>query len=217
MPGRIILLRHGQTNSNVSRLLDTRPPGAELTDLGRNQATEVGRELAGFVGEREVDFKCSIALRAQQTATLAARAFEQERNLPRFSIPIDVIPNVQEIFAGDWELDASEAAHRSHDTAMRGWCYGDSQAAMEGGERLQDVLSRFQPALEEIAAQLADDRDVILVSHGAAIRVVTKHATGADADFAYTGYMPNCRFTVMEPRGKKFGEWTLTRWADIDL
>ena len=130
MPGRIILLRHGQTYSNISRLLDTRPPGAELTERGRD---------------------------------------------------------------------------------------GEQDAGMEGGETLEDVLARYQPVLEGIAAQLADDHYVILVSHGAAIRVVTKHATGVDADFAYTGYLPNCRFMVMEPRGKDFGQWTLTRWADTEL
>ena len=73
------------------------------------------------------------------------------------------------------------------------------------------------PDAAEVARQLADDHDVILVSHGAAIRVVTKHATGVDADFAYTGYLPNCRFMVMEPRGKDFGQWALTRWADTEL
>ncbi|MDN6246993.1 MAG: histidine phosphatase family protein, partial [Corynebacterium casei] len=49
MTGRIILLRHGQTFSNVERLLDTRPPGAELTERGREQATDVGIELAHLV------------------------------------------------------------------------------------------------------------------------------------------------------------------------
>lgn len=217
MPGRIILLRHGQTYSNISRFLDTRPPGAELTERGRDQATEVGRELAQLVGEREVEFKCSIALRAQQTAMLAARAFEQERGMPEFSQRVDVISGVHEIFAGDWEMDGSEDAHRSHLVAMRGWCDGERSAGMEGGETLDDVLARYQPVLEGIAKQLGDDHDVILVSHGAAIRVVTKHATGVDADFAYTGYLANCRFMVMEPRGKDFGEWTLTRWADTEL
>ena len=175
MPGRIILLRHGQTYSNISRLLDTRPPGAELTERGRDQATEAGRELAQLVGEREVEFKCSIALRAQQTAMLAARAFEQERGMPEYSQRVDVISGVHEIFAGDWEMDGSEDAHRSHMVAMRGWCDGERGAGMEGGETL------------------------------------------VDADFAYTGYLANCRFMVMEPRGKDFGEWTLTRWADTEL
>ena len=71
--------------------------------------------------------------------------------------------------------------------------------------------------LEAIAAELGEDEDVVVVSHGAAIRVVTTHACGVDPDFAYSGYMPNCRFTVMEPQGKPFGQWTLRRWADTDV
>ena len=38
MSGRLVLVRHGQSHGNVERRLDTRPPGAELTDLGREQA-----------------------------------------------------------------------------------------------------------------------------------------------------------------------------------
>ena len=43
MSGRLVLLRHGQTQGNVERRLDTRPPGAELTDLGRDQAQMFAR------------------------------------------------------------------------------------------------------------------------------------------------------------------------------
>ena len=35
---RLILIRHGQTHSNVAHALDTTVPGADLTDLGREQA-----------------------------------------------------------------------------------------------------------------------------------------------------------------------------------
>ncbi|MCV7110378.1 phosphoglycerate mutase family protein, partial [Mycolicibacterium setense] len=35
MSGRLVLVRHGQSVSNVERRLDTLPPGAELTPTGR--------------------------------------------------------------------------------------------------------------------------------------------------------------------------------------
>ncbi|POC80683.1 histidine phosphatase family protein, partial [Vibrio vulnificus] len=35
---RLILIRHGQTESNVHRLLDTAMPGPGLTELGQQQA-----------------------------------------------------------------------------------------------------------------------------------------------------------------------------------
>ena len=215
MSGRIFLVRHGQTFSNVERLLDTRPPGAELTERGRDQATEVGRELAELTAGRNVRFYCSVALRAQQTAMLAAASFAEATD--QFRVPVEVKAGLHEIFAGDFEMDGSEEAHRSYMVALRGWIDGDATACMEGGETYSDVLARYQPVVEEIAAELGDDDDAVIVSHGAAIRVVSRHATGIDADFAYTGYMPNGRFTLMEPGGKPFGQWTLKRWADTDI
>ena len=46
MSGRLVLVRHGQSHANVERRLDTRPPGAALTDLGRNQARTFARRAA---------------------------------------------------------------------------------------------------------------------------------------------------------------------------
>lgn len=224
MSGRIILLRHGQTLSNINRRLDTRPPGAELSERGRYQAQDAGRELAGLVGaERLGPVFCSVALRAQQTAQLAMRAFEVEAGLPEFSIAVDVVPGLHEIFVGDFEMDNSEDAHRSFQVALRGWIDGDPAACLPSGETYPDVDGRYRPVLEDLAAQLADaesagsEKDAIVVSHGAAIRVMTRHAAGIDADFAFTGYLPNCRYTVLEPRGEDFGRWTATQWADTDL
>ena len=36
---RLLLVRHGQTMSNVDRVLDTKVPGAPLTEEGRAQAS----------------------------------------------------------------------------------------------------------------------------------------------------------------------------------
>lgn len=215
MSGRIFLVRHGQTYSNVEHLLDTRPPGAELTERGRGQATDVGQELAELTAGRKVRFYCSIALRAQQTAMLAAESFAKATGQIR--VPVEVKTGIHEVFAGDFEMDGSEDAHRSYMVALRGWLDGDENACMEGGETYRNVLGRYQPVIEEVAANLGEDEDAVVVSHGAAIRVVSRHATGVDADFAYTGYMANGRFTVMEPNGQPFGKWTLKRWADTDM
>ena len=146
---------------------------------------------------------------------LAARAFGEtadERN-----VPVEVRTGLHEVFAGDHEMSGSEDTHREYMVALRGWLDGDESARMPGGESYVDVLERYQPVLEDLAAELEDDEDIVVVSHGAAIRVVTRHACGVDPDFAYTGYMPNCRFTLMEPQGQPFGQWTLKRWADTEV
>ena len=223
MTGRIILLRHGQTFSNVEGYLDTRPPGAELTPRGREQATDVGAELAlltgaanGYAGNLG-GIVSSVALRAQQTAMLAARAFEKSADLPPFAVDVEVRTGIHEIFTGDYEMSNSEDAHREYSTALRGWINGEAEVRCPGGETYVDVLERYQPVVEDIAANLGEDEDVVVVSHGAAIRVVATHASGIDPDFAFTGYIQNCRFVVLEPRGQEFGQWTVTRWADTEL
>ncbi|RNE50007.1 histidine phosphatase family protein [Corynebacterium alimapuense] len=225
MAGRLILLRHGQTHSNVKHILDTRPPGAELTELGRSQASQVGLELAEYCGVGEGSsgrlstVACSIALRAQQTAVLAMSAFEQAAGLPERSMQINVIPGIQEIFAGDHELLGDEHSLNLYTDALWGWLSREEAARMPGGENYLDLLGRYQPMLENLVAEhLSDgqDEDVLVVSHGTAIRTIAAHAASIDPDFAFAGYLGNCRFVVLEPGQRPFGQWEMVRWADLD-
>ncbi len=226
MTGRLILLRHGQTYSNVAHKLDTRPPGAELTDRGRAQAWNVGAELVDYCGAGNSDpgrlaaVVCSTALRAQQTAVLAMRAFEETAGLPEHRMRIDVRTGIHEIFAGEHEMSNDEESHRAYAAVLRGCFEGQMNARLPGGEDYVDVLDRYRPVLEDLVAQhLPDpesDRDVVVVSHGAAIRTVATHAADIDPDFAFAGYLGNCRFIVLEPGGREFGKWDLLRWADLE-
>src|SRR5690625_5937445 len=89
---RLILVRHGQTSSNVADLLDTGDPGADLTELGREQAAAVPRSLAG----EQVDaVYASNLVRTQQTAgpLLEVRG-----------LSLRVRPGIREIRAGAQEL-----------------------------------------------------------------------------------------------------------------
>ncbi|MBX9642333.1 MAG: histidine phosphatase family protein, partial [Mycobacteriaceae bacterium] len=65
MNGRLVLLRHGQSYGNVERRLDTRPPGAGLTALGRDQARGFARRIA-----RPAMLAHSVAVRAAETAAV---------------------------------------------------------------------------------------------------------------------------------------------------
>ena len=50
MSGRLVLVRHGQSYGNVDKRLDTRPPGAELTPQGREQARTFARGVTQAPG-----------------------------------------------------------------------------------------------------------------------------------------------------------------------
>ncbi|MDO5678599.1 MAG: histidine phosphatase family protein, partial [Propionibacteriaceae bacterium] len=89
---RLILIRHGETQSNVDRALDTAHPGAPLNETGLAQAEALVEALA----HEEIDvLYASTLLRAQQTAAPLANA----RGLK----PI-VVDGIQEIAAGVEEM-----------------------------------------------------------------------------------------------------------------
>ena len=91
-PVRLLLIRHGQTTSNVLHLLDTAEPGAALTHLGMQQADG----LVGALSDESIDvLMASTLLRAQQTAIPPALAR---------ALPLGIRDGIREIGAGELEM-----------------------------------------------------------------------------------------------------------------
>lgn len=168
---RLLIVRHGETTANVAGQLDTRPPGAALTDLGRRQAgalVDAVRRRCPSVAAIVV----SDALRTHRTAAPLADA-----------LGLEVVEEagVREVQAGDLEMAADQESVESYIGTVRRWLEGDPGARMPGGESGTEFLARFDDVVRRVAAA-ADPQDlVVLVSHGSAIRTwVTLRAAGVD-------------------------------------
>lgn len=206
----LILLRHGQTTSNVDHKLDTLLPGAELTELGREQAKAAGEEiLATYDVDRVIS---SQAIRAKQTAQIA---FGE-----RFG-EIPAVDGIQEVHAGRWEMHNSREAHEAYLTAFRDFYRRKLEALIDGGDTLDLFLSRYKGGLLPYAAQ---DGTTVAVSHGGAIRAFSANACEVDPVFAEMSYLPNCQYVVLDPTAgptgdpvEDFGQWRVVRWADYEL
>ena len=83
---RLILVRHGQTRSNVHGLLDTGLPGPGLTELGQEQAASLVDVLAGERIDRVV---ASPLTRTVETATplVTAAGLMEEDQVQRVLSP----------------------------------------------------------------------------------------------------------------------------------
>ena len=189
---RLVLARHGRTASNVTKALDSRPPGAPLDELGRAQAAALGERLAG---EPVTAVYASQATRAQQTAAPVAAAHGHA---------VQVIDGVHEVFCGDLEGSVDPAARALFDRTYAAWWEGDLDARLPGGESAHDLRARFLPAVEAITAGVRDT--VVLVSHGAAIRLAAAALLG---DPAATLYVPNTGLVIL--RAEAAG-WSLEHW-----
>lgn len=189
---RLVLIRHGQTDSNVRRALDTRPPGAPLNALGEAQASALGARLAA---EPVTAVHASTATRAQQTAAPVAAAH---------GLDVAVIDGIHEVFCGELEGRHDSVAREQFDLVYESWWNGDLDARLPGGESARDLRDRFLPAVARITA--AATGDVVLVSHGAAIRLAAAALLGDNAE---TQYVPNTGLVVLRPEN---GSWALEHW-----
>ncbi len=189
---RLVMVRHGQTDANVRHELDTRPPGAPLNSLGHAQAAALGERLAA---DPVSAVHSSVAVRAQQTAAPVAAAH---------GLRVEVVDGLHEVFCGDFEGRSGREALERFMAVYEAWWTGDLDARLPGGESAHDVRDRFLPALEGILDGASGD--VVLVSHGAAIRLAAAALLG---DTAETFYVPNTGLVVLRPDGSG---WTLEHW-----
>ncbi|MFD4294643.1 histidine phosphatase family protein [Rhodococcus sp. NPDC058505] len=204
MAGKLILVRHGQTEANVARRLDTRLPGARLTAMGEGQAQAFGTALAGPPPKAVV---ASEALRARQTAGFIERAS---------GIVVQVHEGIHEAQAGDLEDRADRASHQMYASVFHAWHQGELGARMPGGESGADVLERYLPVVESLRGRYLDgtdeDGDVLVVSHGAAIRLVARHLADVDGTFSADTHLDNTQTIELVPTA---AGWECVRWGAL--
>lgn len=202
MSGRLILVRHGQSLGNVERRLDTRPPGAELTDLGREQARNFARSRRSAPGL----LLHSIARRAAQTATEISA---------EFSLAADEVEGIHEVQAGDLENRSDDDAIAEFNAVYQRWCEGELGIPMPGGDSGRDVLDRYLPVLTDLRLRYLDDpnwtTDIVVVSHGAAIRLVSACLAGVDASFVLDHHLANTEAVTLAPITD--GRWSCVQWG----
>ena len=203
MSGRLVLVRHGQSHGNVERRLDTRPPGAELTDLGRDQARTFARNWQHEIGL----VAHSVAVRASQTAA----EIGGERGLAP-----QQLDGIYEAQVGDLEDRSDDAAIEEFQAVYHRWHQGDLDAQLPGGESGREVLDRCVPVITQLRMRYLDDdswhRDIVVVSHGAAIRLTAATVAGVDAGFALEHHLGNAESVVLAPITD--GRWSCLHWGE---
>lgn len=203
MSGRLILVRHGQSYGNVERRLDTRPPGTELTPLGRDQA----RAFARGTG-RPAMLAHSVATRASQTAAVIGGQLET---------PAVEVAGIHEVQVGQLENRNDDDAVAEFNAIYDRWHRGELDVPLPGGETGSEVLDRYLPALTDLRLRYLDDRDfhgdIVVVSHGAAIRLAAAVLAGVAADFALDHHLDNAQSVALTPITD--GRWSCVRWGTV--
>ncbi|MDV7243035.1 MULTISPECIES: histidine phosphatase family protein [Rhodococcus] len=207
MSGKLILVRHGQTEANVERRLDTRLPGAPLTTEGQAQADALGARLAARASLAAL--VNSEALRARQTAGAVERAT---------GLSAQTREGLYEAQAGELEDRRDDESHALFMKTFHLWHAGELGARVPGGESAHDILDRYVPVVDALRAEYLDDPDrsgdVVLVSHGAAIRLVAAQLADVPGLFAANNHLANTESVELVPTPG--GGWECVRWGTIE-
>lgn len=196
---RLLLIRHGQTPANVRGELATARPGPGLTPLGEQQAAAIPDAVAG---ERIAAIYVSALTRTGATAAPLAQAIGLE--------PV-VREGLEEIEAGDLEDRNDMPSVMKYVQPAFGWARGELDARIPGSIDGHEFFARFDAAIEAIAAQHPDDT-VVVVSHGAAIRVWTaSRAMNLHADSHHIRHLDNTGVVVLN--GSPASGWVAETWA----
>jgi 2,3-bisphosphoglycerate-dependent phosphoglycerate mutase len=192
LPGKLILVRHGQSVWNVENLF-TGWHDVDLSDLGRREAEQAGRELLREKLEPNIAFT-SVLKRAIRTLWLIMDTTD------RMWIPVERNWRLNERHYGALQgLNKAQTVEKHGAAQVKVWRrsydipppplsqddprhprfdprYADVAAAsLPGAESLKDTLSRVLPYWESrIVPELRANKNVLVVAHGNSLRALVK-------------------------------------------
>ncbi|HXU93515.1 MAG TPA: histidine phosphatase family protein [Gallionella sp.] len=174
---KIILVRHGESEANVTHIINDDPARAvSLTERGRAQAEEAAGRL------RDMPFTYAYAsefLRAQQTAEILLR---------HHACPLQIDARLNERRSG---MDG-QPVHVFNDLVRP----DPLRIRPEGGESFLEQMERLRSFLDETAARHADGV-VLAVSHENPI-VAALALTVADPDQVVRRNIANCEAVELD-------------------
>ena len=192
MPGKLILVRHGQSVWNVENLF-TGWHDVDLSDLGRVEAVQAGKELLREGLKPDLAFT-SVLKRAIRTLWIILDTID------RMWLPVEGSWRLNERHYGALQgLDKAQTVAQHGEAQVKIWrrsydvpppplaaddprqprldprYAGIDSTWLPASESLKDTLSRVLPYWESrIVPQLRDGKNVLIVAHGNSLRALVK-------------------------------------------
>jgi probable phosphoglycerate mutase len=186
-PTTLVLVRHGVTDSTVSKLFSgglasSNPP---LNEQGLAQARATAEWLAPMADTFD-GLVSSPVRRTRETAEVLGQAFGLE---------IETEDGIAEMEFGAWDEMSFTDVHEQFPDELSSWL-GDLDAAPHGGESMRTVEKRVLAARDRIVASYPG-KTVVAVSHVTPIKTLVADALGAPLEAAYRMELAPASVTVI--------------------
>ena len=177
MSVRLLLIRHGRVDFE-SRTFVESPRGRQydppLAEEGRDQARKLAARLR--LMDRPAIVATSPFTRCLQTVAPFLEAT---------GIQPEVVPDLGEVFVGEWEgAGFEEIVSGDEDLARRFREQEPMFSLAPGGETGHHLRDRVVPAMERLL-QRVDDGTLVVVTHGGVINAYLGHVMGVEHDMFF--------------------------------
>lgn len=195
---QIVLIRHGETESNLSKKIQGQSDSG-LSPKGVKQAGLVGQKLNHY--NLDALYTSSLG-RAKHTAKIISE---------HTNVPITEDQRLVEISFGDFEGLGWQQVESENPDFYKKWYHHHDHVKAPRGETRREALSRFMSCLNEIA-QHHVGKKVAVVTHGGILATFFSFVLRIPQ-----GVRPSC---LVENTGVnivilKDGHWIIKTWGDL--
>ena len=199
---QIYCVRHGESESNVKKIISNRGLQHGLTPQGIEQVNQLAQRL------KEVPVAAlysSPLLRAAQSSEILARQFDVK------ATPADAL---REFDCGDLEGKSDAGSHKLLYEIWDDWMlHGNWPRQFEGGDSYETIRERFMRFFSLLGKHA--HQTVMLVGHGGTFRAMLPLiADNIDHAFAHEHWISNAGYVAITLSDSK---WICTRWGDVNL
>ncbi|HOI18644.1 MAG TPA: histidine phosphatase family protein [Candidatus Woesearchaeota archaeon] len=186
---RVLIIRHGETDSNLAGKLDGQVE-TTLTEKGIAQAEQLGELLA----EEQIDIAFASPLnRSQETAKIV---------LKHHGVEIVTEQTMMEIDCGDCTLRFRDDVIKEFPDLAKGW-EEQVDPPFPNGESLRDVQARVMPFIKKILKE-HEGKTILLSGHGALNRAIIGAFLEVPAGLCWNIDQSNCCLNEISFRGDKY-------------
>ncbi len=141
----LYIIRHGETEWNVQRKFQGQLD-SQLTKLGKRTLEEVGKEL------QNIDFQGVYTSNLRRAEESARIIMGKNRNIPKKTLKIKSMEELNEIYFGDWQGLTFEEIKRKYPEECYNYFNNHEKYSSYsfGGEELQAALDRFITGIMKI-------------------------------------------------------------------
>ncbi len=180
----IFVVRHGESEGNRDNKFRGRTD-FPLTERGRSQAEETGKELTKF-GKFDVIFTSPL-IRAKETAEIISKFLKTN------VIPVEELNNIK---LGEWEGKSKNFIKENYPEEWRLWITEPEKLKIKNGEEIDHIRERTMKWIRKTVEE--NYERILIVTHRAVIKPMLAGILDVNPPYFWKFHIDTCSYSIVK-------------------